>query len=170
MPNLAVFRKSFVWEEEGSPLEVPQIEVPLPWEAHHAVTEELPEIEGRVQWSIREDTGDIEIERPPYEHTGWTVEWRSPVKCEWADFWITATAWKHPMVLDDLGTRVRKVPLADPVRFPAVNMDLHEALRCAREMRDGQRVARQVGSDVIPMSMVRIRHQTTSNVLYADIL
>lgn len=143
---------------------VADIMVPLPW-ANHSHPEELPEIEGRQQFSIREMTG-VEIERPEWEYTGWTVEFSALVKCPWADFWITATALQQPAHLEPPGWIPK---LSEPERKPAVNLSIAEALRLAKQLRDGKREAEKRHAEV-GVGVVRLRHQGTGNIIYADVL
>jgi hypothetical protein len=156
-------------EEDGTVMpEVADISIPVPWE-NPAPPEELSEVEGRQQYSFREASG-VEIERPEWEYTGWTVEFKALVTCPWADFWVTASKYEYPQ--SPMGETIPK--MNEPLRIPALNLSIAEALRVAKELQMGKIEAdrhRAKGSDVVAkIGMVRLRHQGTGNIICADII
>lgn len=143
----------------------------------------LPEVDGRAQWSVRQDTGQ-EIELIDHESLGWTVEYHARIACDWADVWVTETYRKKVPI--EYGEGGKLWIEAEEREFPAMNLHMQDAMRIAVERREWTKNV-EIKS-IIPIStrekeiirkralrdfqfgFTRLRHQHSGNIIMADIL
>jgi hypothetical protein len=147
-----------------APLDYGETRVSVPFQ--RPVSVQLPDDDGRAQFSIRDDGGYV-VEMSEHEHFGWTVEYRALESGERIEFWITVTVTKAQW--RDGGRGFCSAPTHALIERPAINMMLDEAVKAAKEVRDQAALAQRQGNP-FKMGIVRARHQASGHVIYADIL
>jgi hypothetical protein len=133
--------------------------VPVPFELPKI--EELP-FGTKQQYVVRPD-GQPDTIKHPHEQIGWTVEYQSGEQCDWVDVWIVPLI-KMPRTRHAPPTLH---PSATVDVVPALNLTLQEAFYVAKERNDLHTLVRKRGTKI---GIVRLRHQHSGNVIYADIV